>query len=383
MAFSNKRVALLLAGMLLAATACGGNGAVPSNGSTAANPLSRVSDSNIVSPEDNTSILKGLKKDVVIGTTVDPTNGDKAAHGLTIVKADDVLKKGQLIVCNFENESGTAGDGTTIDIFNPTAGSKPTTFTQSSDIEGCAGVAASSVDDVFGAGLTKGEIGWFTQKGKLYKAYGSPLKAPFSEVDASNPNLYSAEYIFSSDAQTGSIVSFSVNNYGNPKAIQVATGFAVNKQSGWSTLGPSGLQYNRTKDTLYIADGPDNTIVAFTGASNLLETDEIVVKAGGKTFTCKHKADTCGKLVLAGSPLNDPEAMTILPNGNLIVANTAGSSVNTLVELTPSGTVLDTKVVDTSKTPGIFGLAATGTTDANTVLFFTDTNSNNLQELEP
>ena len=44
--------------------------------------------------------------------------------------------------------------------------------------------------------------------------------------------------------------------------------------------------------------------------------------------------------------------------------------------------MLDTKVVDTSKTSGIFGLAATGTKDSNTALFYTDTNTNTLHELE-
>ena len=72
--------------------------------------------------------------------------------------------------------------------------------------------------------------------------------------------------------------------------------------------------------------------------------------------------------------------MTRLPNGNLIVANTKGG--NTLVELTPAGQVLDKKVVDKSKTAGIFALQATGKNDSDTVLFYTDTNTNTLHELE-
>ena len=71
--------------------------------------------------------------------------------------------------------------------------------------------------------------------------------------------------------------------------------------------------------------------------------------------------------------------MTILPNGNMIDAN-AGN--NTLVEISSAGKVLDSESVDTSKTPGIFGLVATGTKDSNTALFYTDANTNTLQELE-
>jgi hypothetical protein len=84
-------------------------------------------------------------------------------------------------------------------------------------------------------------------------------------------------------------------------------------------------------------------------------------------------------VVKAGSPLDKPVAETLLPNGNLIVANTGS---NMLVEMTPKGQVLDTEIVDKSKTSGIFGLAAIGTKDSNTALFYTDTNTNTLQELE-
>jgi hypothetical protein len=378
----------LLVTALCVISGCNATGSSPPTGAADSLVQRNAAFGNATLPADNTSILKQLKKDVIIGTTTDPTDGDIGPHALSVVQIDDVLKKGQLLVCNFETKSGKAGAGTTIDLFNPTPGSKPVTFAQNNAIEGCAGDAPSTVDYVYGAGLSSGVIAEFNQKGKLIKTYGSPFKEPFSDVNVSCPTgselscLYSAAYIFGSDAETGSIISFAINEFGNPHEVQVATGFAVNKKSGWSTLGPSGLAYDYPHDTLYIADGVDDTVVAFTHTSNLLITDEIIVEPGGKTFKCKHKTFTCGKLVLAGSPLNAPEAMTLLPNGNLIAANTAGSNANMLVEFTPTGTVLDTEILGKKKTAGIFGLAASGTNDDNTVVFFTDTNSNNLHELE-
>ena len=50
--------------------------------------------------------------------------------------------------------------------------------------------------------------------------------------------------------------------------------------------------------------------------------------------------------------------------------------------MTPKGQVLDTKVVDKSKTPGIYNVAAIGKTDSTTSLFYTDINTNTLHELE-
>ncbi|MFY9665507.1 MAG: hypothetical protein WAK19_13775, partial [Candidatus Cybelea sp.] len=84
--------------------------------------------------------------------------------------------------------------------------------------------------------------------------------------------------------------------------------------------------------------------------------------------------------VYSGSPLNAPVAAALLPNGNLVVANTKGG--NKLVELTPAGRLLATKTIDKSKTAHVFGLLASGTSDSDTVLFYTDTETNTLHELE-
>ena len=257
MALSNKGAALLLAGgTLLALSACGGGGAVPAGSSAVPGGASQFSSrTSDASPADSTSILKKLKKDVIIGTTVDPGNGDKGPRGVSIARITYGIKKGQLAVCNYSNSAGAAGKGTTIELLDPTAGSQPTTFVQSSKILGCAGNAFTNGNGIFAAGLMSHQLVSFDSTGKLVKAYGSPFKGPFYNTDASNPGLYAAEYMFTSDATSGTIISFSINYYGNPHPLEIAKGFAVNKKSGWGTLGPSGVQYYPKKDTLYIADG--------------------------------------------------------------------------------------------------------------------------------
>lgn len=387
MSLRSRRAALALIGVL-AAAACGGKGAVPPPQAAAPYGVTRSHADSAAPLADHTSILKKFKKDVVIGSTVDPGNGDKGPHSIAIVQSTYGLKKGQLIVCNFADGNGNAGKGTTVEVLDPKAGSKPSRFVQNSKIEGCAGAATTLANEVCAAGYGAGDIVCFDHTGSVVKAYDSPYKAPFSDDDAHcipGPNcLYSAETIFGSDAKTGGIVDFSVNDIGNPNPTEVATGFAVNDKSGWSTLGPSGLSYNAKKlGTLYIADGANDTVVAFTNASNLLAKDEITVLKGGKTFKCKYHGNgaPCGQLIFAGSPLNAPVAMTMLPNGNLVAANSQGG--NTLVEIDVStGKVLATKVVDKSKTQGIFALAAIGSKDGNTALYYTDTNDNSVHELE-
>jgi hypothetical protein len=379
----NNRVLMLAVGVLLATSACGGNATVPTGVAQVSTP-----DASSIAPSDTTSILKKLTKDVEIGSTVDPKNGDTGPRAISLVRSTFGLKKGQLLVCNFDDSAGTAGKGTTIEVLDPNAHSKPATFTESTKIEGCDGNAVTATNQVYGAGLVSGLVSRFGQTGKFEKSHGSPIEVPFADTDAFCGEAYAPEDIYIADSKTGSIVklAFIPVSSGNVKLVQVVTGFGVNKGSGWSVLGPSGMQYDshktgsRCNDTLYVVDGVDNTIAAISNASNLLQKDEIVVQPGGKKFKCAHPKSTCATLVYSGSPLDAPVAAALLPNGNLIVANTQGG--NKLVELTPSGKVLDTKLIDKSATADVFGLVATGTTDSDTALFYTDTETNTLQELE-
>jgi hypothetical protein len=388
MAFSNKQAALLLVGALLTTPACGGGGAVPSSSYNALGAQRLLNTmGNAALPEDTTSILKKLKKNVVIGSTIDPKNGDKGPSGISVVPSSySKLKKGQILLCDFENKAGDAGKGISVEVLDPTPGSKPATFAQNTKIEGCRDVSISPAnDDVYASGFTSGVVAQFSPSGKLTQTWGHPLSEPFYLVDGAcvggaSQCGYSAEYIFASDAKTGGLVSFSVNDYGNPTPTEIVSGFAVNKKSGWSAYGPSGLAFMSPKEgTLFLVDGPDNTVVSINDVTELLVPSEIVVKKGGKTFKCKYPKTSCAKLIKAGAPLDAPVAMTRLPNGNLVVANAHG---NSLVELTTSGQVLATKVVDKSKTAGVFGLYAIGTNDSNTAIYYTDVNDNSLHKLE-
>jgi hypothetical protein len=381
----NNRALMLVAGALLATSACSGNATVPTG------PASQVSTSgaSTIIPNDTTSILKKLTKNVEIGSTVDRKNGDMGPRAISVARSTFGLKKGQLLVCNFDDAAGTAGKGTTSEVLDPNPHSKPATFTQSTKLEGCDGDAITATNEVYGAGQLSGLVPQFTPAGELNESYGSPIQAPFADADAFCGLAYAPEDIYVGDSKTGAIIKLAflpVSRSGKAKMTEVITGFGVNKGSGWSVLGPSGIQYNNTRtgalcnDTLYIVDGVDNTVVAVSNASNLLNKDEIVVQPGGKKFKCAHPKATCATLVYSGSPLNAPVASALLPNGNLIVANTKGG--NKLVELTPTGHVLDTKAIDTSKTAHVFGLLATGTSDSDTSLFYTDTKTNTLQKLE-
>ncbi len=300
----------LIAAALVSVSGCGG-GAVPPN--SGAGMLQNASQ---VRAADTTSVLKQLKKNVVIGSTVDPKNGDQGPFGIFVVPGKKVLQKGQLLVCNIEDSKGVPGNGTTIELLNPKPSSNPATFAQAASLAGCDGITIDSLNMVFATAYTAKDVVTLTSAGSVHKKYsGHGIELPFGNIFAMQGKHYQAAYDFIADAQTGSILSLSYDRYGTGKVLQVVTGFAVNKKGPLATLGPSGLQYDTKQDILYIVDGVDNTVVEFTHASDLLVKDEIVVKPGGKTFDCKYPKTTCGKLIYSGTPLDAPMASTCCLTG--------------------------------------------------------------------
>jgi hypothetical protein len=377
--FSSNRARYLLAAALLATAACGGNRAVPMTGpGVDASAAMRNPEATV----DTTSVLKTLVKNVTIGSTIDAKNGDKTPHGLVVAAntygAGSKIKKGDLIACNYANKTGLAGQGTTIEILTPKAGSKPVTFAQNTGIKGCTALGITAGESVWGASSTGKAVSVFDATGKIDKLTNAAFVTPFGATYAPAKGFYPQLITFVSDATTGTLVKINATNPPQYQYTVIATGFAVNKKAGLAALAPSGLVYDQKIDTLYIIDGTNNTVVAFKTATAIQLTDAVAVQPGGKTFKYAKKQGPIASLVYSGTALKSPVAAALLPNGNLIIANTVG---NALVEMTPTGKILATKVVDTKTAAAIFGLVATGTSDANTVLYYTDANTNTLHQL--
>ena len=101
------------------------------------------------------------------------------------------------------------------------------------------------------------------------------IVAPFGTTyaDIRQPGGYDQLNIYTTDAKTGSLLLLEHNKRHIapvPCDRQVATGFAVNKKAGLAALAPSGLVYNQKTDTLYIVDGVNNVVVAFSPMAELV-----------------------------------------------------------------------------------------------------------------
>jgi hypothetical protein len=349
-----------------------------------------------LTPDNNsTSILKLLTKQIVIGSTIDPVNGDKSPAGLTTVPLTaGHLTKGDLLACNSANKAGTQGQGSTIVELAPKAGAKPVRFAQSSDVLGCSSVAfAMQQNLVYAAAPTAKSAVPFLSNGQVDASsiVKTGLSEPFATVYGANGTLYAADAVWIADLATGSISML----YWAPSAVgrvisSVITGLPVSHAKSGAKLGPVSLMFNLNgnDNTLYVLDSVNNTLYAFGSAcssvaapaTNMLQAKAVVVGSGGKTFTGHFPKSGC--IVHSGAPLDVPVAGAMLYNGNFVIANAGENGQNALFELSPTGSTLDSKTVDTGNAGAIGGLTAIGTTAANTELFFTDKNQNNIQALE-
>ena len=105
-----RNAAGAVAAIVLAAgcSNAGGSSATPASGFSQTDAIG-----SDISPD--VSLLKQLKKQVVIGSTVDPVNGAGNPYGLTVapITAGD-FTKGDLVICNFNAKSNKQGTGRSI-----------------------------------------------------------------------------------------------------------------------------------------------------------------------------------------------------------------------------------------------------------------------------
>lgn len=360
----------------LAVSGCVGHSNLLPGGSMGA---SASSPQRAVRSEDDTSILKKLKKQVVIGSTSDPKYGQLNPYGLTVAPATTGdFTAGDLVVCNFNAKSNVQGTGYTIVALHPTPGSKPLLVSADKKVlTGCAALALGPADDIWATAFSSNDNPIISASGKLEgDIKNAPFNHPWGQAFAA-PTTGSPAF-YESNAGNGDVIRINLGSKFTYDVI--AKGFRVNHGKPGSIFAPSGLTYDPTGDVLYVVDGQTNTVVALSSVSTI-PAGGVIVGKNGKTFKGPSAKDA--SLVFAGTPLNGPISAALLPNHNLIVGNTGNpSGSNIMVELTPSGKILDTENVDTGAAGSLFGIVATGTSDSNTKIYFNDDNDNDLRVLE-
>jgi hypothetical protein len=364
----------------LAASGCSSNGMNVSPASPQNAPVSNsiLTDNVRADLSPDVSVLKGLTKQVVIGSTVDPANGAQNPYGLTVAPITaGKFTAGDLVVCNFNGKSNVQGTGKSIVALHPAPGSTPVHVSSDKTLVGCDALALANDDTIWAAAMVANDNPVLDPSGKLIvNISGKPFNQPWGQIYA-QPNK-GAPAFYATNAWTGSIVRINLGSKFTYDVI--ATGFPVNHGKPGTALAPAGLAYNPKGDILYFAESKNNTIVAFKNVSKIPNHGIRAISRGHK-FAGPNASDA--RILFAGKPLNGPLSTALLPNGNLVVGNTLDpTGKNLLIELSATGNLLDVRNVDTGAAGALFGIVATGSNNSNTKVYFNDDNDNNVQVLE-
>lgn len=378
---------------LLAGCSGGGGGSTnsPSSGTlpvvTGEQPMSPAStvqsEANAVNnaiPVDTTSMLRVLDDELPIGST--NVGGEQNPYGLDVAKSTSgKLTAGDLVVCDFNNSANVQGTGSTLLALHPVTGSKPRLLLKSPALLGCDAIALSPFDETWAADFGANDNALVSSSGHLdIVLNGHPFAHPFGEAFAGFDGANGVAAFYVSNAGDGTLIRINITKSGNFTFDTIVHGFAINGGAPGSILGPSGLQYDAKNDRLFVVDGTNNTVDVINHPSSVRKSG-IFVSADGKHFAGADGA--LAKNVFAGPPLNGPISSALLPNGNLVIGNTLDpNGKNIMVEITHTGRLLATRNVDTGAAGSLFGIVATGHTDADTRIFFNDDNENFLLVLQ-
>jgi hypothetical protein len=354
----NRLYASLAVAASVAAAGCNGGTSSPVPGPVSAGP-----------------VLTTLGTMQTIGSTVDPVNGDQNPYGLAIAPVTaGVQTAGDLIVCNFSDGANVEGAGSSIELLHPVVGAKPARLIAHPALRGCAALVDGPSGDPWVAAYTANDNPIVSPSGALLSTLSNPIwNGPWGQAFSGTSGPFGTSAFYASNAGDGSIVRINIAGGGSFTFDKIVTGFSVNHGQPGNILAPAGLTYQTATDTLYIVDSNVNRVVALAGVTN--------IPAGGVTVsgaTFGGASAGSARVVFAGAPLNAPISSALLPNGNLVVGNTGD---NNLFEITPQGQVVGTKLADSGAAGALFGIVATGTSNADTKIYFNDDNDNTVKVL--
>jgi DNA-binding beta-propeller fold protein YncE len=310
-----------------------------------------------------------------ISSTV-PNNGDINPYGIFAVpKTVGQLKKGNILVSNFNASSNLQGTGTTIVQISPTgnfslfAQIDPTTLpgpcpggvglTTALVVLRSGWVIVGSLPTTDGMSDTAqaGCLIVLDSNGNVAETITDPqINGPWDMTvydrtgqqgdHPSDATLFVTNVLNGTVAGGGSIVSqgtvlrvvLSVPQ-ASPPTVQsitaIGTGFDERTDPAALVIGPTGVALSKNNKTLYVADSLNNRIAAIDHPLTLSTS------AGtGSTFSI-------------GGGLNDPLGLTLGVNGDILAAN--GNDGN-MVRIKPNGVQKETVLLDPAGAGVLFGL---------------------------
>jgi len=325
------------------------------------------------------SILGKLGTPHILSTV--PSNGDVNPYGVAFVPAGfptgGSLEPGDILVSNYNNNQNLQGTGTTIVdfrngsqslFFQAPAGSGLSTglfvlkagFVLVGDMPTTDGTSATVKPGSLIAINSAGQVVWTL-------ANKQEVDGPW---DFTVYDQGSTATVFVSNVLNGTIERIvlgvsSKTGISVKSATEISSAYPHRGDPAALEVGPTGLAYDWSRDTLYVASADDNSIYAIPDATQVMQN-------GMKGF----------RIYTDNLHLHGALAMTLAPNGDLIcssndVVNSVAGQPSELVEFTRGGVFVAEYSVDPNL-GGSFGLAF-GTVNGHSTFAAVDDNTASLE----
>ncbi|MEU0925249.1 NHL repeat-containing protein [Streptomyces malaysiensis] len=341
---------------------------------------------------DGKPFLGPLHTVSTIASTV-PANGDLNPYGTALVKKSvGDLRRGNVLVSNFNNAANQQGTGTTLVQISPRG---TTTLFAQIDPQNLPGPCPGGVGLTTALSILPG--GWVVvgslptadgtsataqagcllvldSHGKVRETFsGQGINGPWDmtakssgdKTDLFVTNVLNGTVAGGGDiVRRGTVLRITLRTHDDRPPTRVATtvigsGFAQKTDPAALVIGPTGVGLR--DGTLYVADTVDNRITAIPDAPT------------------RRTSAGIGKVVSTDQRLNGPLGMAITPKGDILTVNGGDGNI---VETTPRGVQVAVRTLDTSGSPpgagALFGLAIAEDPDR---VYFVDDATNTLNLL--
>jgi len=330
--------------------------------------------------------LENIHRHVTLTTTI-PENGDLNPYAIVVAPVTSgLIHKDDVLIDNFNNVSNLQGTGTTIMDYNPST--KQTTMIAKlpKKIDQCPGgvglttamtmlksgwIIVGSTPSTDGTTKTKsnGCLIVLDSNGKFINAVSGPkINGPWGNIasidngstaklfismagfDVPGPEVRDNESGFPVTIKKATVLRVELSiPEGKPPVFKsqtvIADGLNARANKDAFMIGPTGLALSQDGKTLYVSDGVGNRVIAIDNATTR------TTSAGE------------GREVTKGNLLQRPLAMTMAPDGHLLVTNAINGQV---VEIDPiAGKQVYAQWIDADQAqspPGngdLFGIAMT------------------------
>jgi len=322
------------------------------------------------------SILNTLGTPQTLSTV--PSNGDVNPYGVAFVPAGfpttGVLKAGDILVSNYNDNANLQGTGSTIVYFRN--GSQNLFYQDAQKVGFTTGLAVLKAGFVLvGSMPTSDGTSATVKPGSLIaiNAAGQIVWTLENKSQINGPwdftvfDQGATVTVFVSNVLNGTIERLVLGTKGGisvKNATEISSGYTHRGDPAALEVGPTGLAYDFSRDTLYVAEGLENAVYAIPDAN-------AVGQNGGKGY----------KIYSDNLHLHGALALTLAPNGNLIcsnndVINTVAGQPSELVEFTRGGKFVAEYSVDPNL-GGSFGLGF-GLVDGHSTFAAVDDNASSL-----